>query len=97
MFTISVTFVQCTKVQTLRPQIRVWVQRSVKIGPISGRMTVQFDNNSTGQTKVYGWVELFVGSWTRCGGIMAVTCVDVKETDTSTVYERHLYPTGVGI
>jgi hypothetical protein len=61
--------------------------RSVKISQISGRMTVQFDNNCADQTKVYGWVEWFVGRWTRVeprsGGLMAVTCVDVKGTDTS--------------
>jgi hypothetical protein len=64
----------------------VWAQRIVKIGPISGRMTFQFDN-CTDQTKVYGWVEWSVGRWTRVdtrsGGLMAVTCVDVKGTDTS--------------
>ena len=61
------------------------VQRGVKIGHISGRMTVQFDNNCTDQKKVYGWVERFVGKRTRVdarsGGLMPITCVDFKGTD----------------
>jgi len=85
---LSVTFVQCTKVQTPMRQIRVLAQRSVKIGHIfSGRMTVQFDNNWTDQTKVCGWVEGSVGRRTRVvarsGGLMPVTCVEVKGTDPS--------------
>jgi hypothetical protein len=87
MFTISVTFVQCTKVQTPRPQIRVLAQRSVKIGHISGRMTVQFDSNCTGQAKVYRWVERFVARRTmvdaRSRRLKSVTCVEVKGTDPS--------------
>ena len=87
MFIISATFVQCTKVQTPRPQFRVLAQRSVKIGHISGRMRVQFDNNCTDQNIVYGWVERFVGRRTRVdahsGGLMPVTGVEVKGTDPS--------------
>jgi hypothetical protein len=80
---------------------------------ISGRMTVQFDNNCTDQTKVYGWLERFVGRRTRVdarsGGLMPVTCVEVKGTDPSahageqnissgrTEYQHHLYPNAVGI
>jgi hypothetical protein len=50
-------------------------------------MTVQFDSNCTDQTKVYGWVERFVGGRTsveaRCGGLLPVNCVEVKGTDPS--------------
>ena len=59
----------------------------MKIGHISGRMTVQFDNNCTDQTKVYGWVERFVGRRrrveARSGGLMPVNCVEFKGTDPS--------------
>lgn len=59
----------------------------MKIGQISGRMTVQFDNKCKDETKVYGWVKRFVVRWTivdaRCGGLVAVTCVEVKGTAPS--------------
>jgi len=50
-------------------------------------MTIQFDNNCVDQTKVYGWVERFVGRRrrvdTRSGRLMPVTCLEVKGIDPS--------------
>jgi hypothetical protein len=55
----------------------------VKIGHISGRITIQFDSNCTDQTKVYGWVERLVGRRTtvdaRGGGLNFYPMVYAKE------------------